>query len=961
MAEQWSSTKTGVFKWCKGEEQQRVALVQKPDGHLTGNASEVDELLRKARLPVFQMYTDKPEPSWDAFEKRFGKHIPTCQNLCLEPLTVGELRRVLSRMKSSSSPGPDGWRVSELKALPDSLLERLASLLNVIEQTGCWPDALAQGVISLISKGEGSEPNKLRPISVMSVIYRLWVAARLKHIMLWQESWIDDCLHGFRLAHSPADAWWPLALKIEHALLFGEDLSGIALDYSKCFDRVPIDIVFKLARCIGMPWQILTPLRSMYANLKRRFVFAGAIGKSFVSTNGILQGCPLSIIMLNLLVNVWVKAVKSEVPDANPYGFADDTGATAHGTNGHITLQSVMDLTGEYAALTGQALNVDKSAAWATTTAAQSNVQLIKLNGKGMKFVRRKRVLGAHLCFDRHCLENDVARKACEEAIVIAKRIQWTPLSMFERAQLVSSLCNPRALYSYPCLGGSRVQMNSLRSSCVNAFWGAGRKLRAREIVCTLLVKGHRVDPCQYATNSCFQMARRQLASEELGDTFVRVWKAYADGAVRAPGPIGVLWSEIKQIGWSWSEPWCLERPGRPRLHLLWGPDGWWGHQIRDGMRGAEWLSVSRKRKDCVGLDIPGGVDKDATCAVLNSNSTACIQRGCLRSILSGSVRLGERLFRANIWNTPICIFCGQEEETNEHCFWRCPAWDHLRLDPDLPSFHERIALPPCTLQCGIFMRTQEELDYESSLQPIEHERSAEVPLSFVVNETFVDGAVIIWTDGACPRNQCRALRRAGCGIYYGQDHPRNKSFALRGSEQTNNRAELLACVVALEGESRPMQIRTDSQYVIDGVEARRSRGDNNDLWKLMHSTLDHRGPNTYKFVKVRGHAKDIHVRAGLVEPIDKVGNDAADSLAVQGAASHALPEYIVKRCIDRMTRAKSCHRMMLKILDARRRAEQVLKGEVVDEFMADIGDDPWSEPSMNMPMYVPHPRSGEG
>ena len=250
-----------------------------------------------------------------------------------------------------------------MKVLPDSLLERLASLLNVIEQTGCWPDALAQGVISLISKGEGSEPNKLRPISVMSVIYRLWAAARLKHIMLWQESWIDDCLHGFRPAHSPADAWWPLALKIEHALLFGEDLSGIALDYSKCFDRVPIDIVFKLARCIGMPWQILTPLRSMYANLKRRFAFAGAIGEPFVATNGILQGCPLSIIMLNLLVNVWVKAVKSEVPDANPYGFADDTGATAHGTNGHITLQSVMDPTGEYAALTGQTLNVDKNAA----------------------------------------------------------------------------------------------------------------------------------------------------------------------------------------------------------------------------------------------------------------------------------------------------------------------------------------------------------------------------------------------------------------------------------------------------------------------------------------------------------------------------------------------------------------------------------------------------------------------
>ena len=154
--------------------------------------------------------------------------------------------------------------------------------------------------------------------------------------MRWQETWIDDCLHGFRPGHSPADAWWPLALKVEHALLIGEDLSGIALEYSKCFDRIPIDIVFKLAQRLGMPDLITTPLRSMYSCLRRRFVFAGAVGQPFVATNGILQGCPLSIMMLNLLVNIWARAIKVEVPEACPYGFADDTGATARGESGHV-------------------------------------------------------------------------------------------------------------------------------------------------------------------------------------------------------------------------------------------------------------------------------------------------------------------------------------------------------------------------------------------------------------------------------------------------------------------------------------------------------------------------------------------------------------------------------------------------------------------------------------------------
>ncbi len=54
----------------------------------------------------------------------------------------------------------------------------------------------------------------------------------------------------------------------------------------------------------------------------------------FTATNGILQGGPLSIVFLTLLVNVWVKAVHVEVPGGNPYGFADDTGATADGAEG---------------------------------------------------------------------------------------------------------------------------------------------------------------------------------------------------------------------------------------------------------------------------------------------------------------------------------------------------------------------------------------------------------------------------------------------------------------------------------------------------------------------------------------------------------------------------------------------------------------------------------------------------
>eukprot|EP00973_Karenia_brevis_P032062 4423806-Karenia_brevis.AAC.1 len=73
------------------------------------------------------------------------------------------------------------------------------------------------------------------------------------------------------------------------------------------------------------------------------------------------------------------------------------------------------------------------------------------------------------------------------------------------------------------------------------------------------------------------------------------------------------------------------------------------------------------------------------------------------------------------------------------------------------------------------------------------------------------DGRVVVFTDGACQCNQFRYLRRAGAGAYWGKSHPLNLSEAVAGDQQTNNRAELLAVLRAVQLDNRPLEIRTDS------------------------------------------------------------------------------------------------------------------------------------------------------
>ena len=116
---------------------------------------------------------------------------------------------------------------------------------------------------------------------------------------------------------------------------------------------------------MGMDPKILGGLRGMYKSLKRAFKVGQHIGETFASTNGILQDCPMSVLLLNMFVEVWSRAVAAEAgPQCRPQAYADDIGATAPSKK---DIDVVCLITETYARLTGMSINVAKSCVWGTT------------------------------------------------------------------------------------------------------------------------------------------------------------------------------------------------------------------------------------------------------------------------------------------------------------------------------------------------------------------------------------------------------------------------------------------------------------------------------------------------------------------------------------------------------------------------------------------------------------------
>eukprot|EP00973_Karenia_brevis_P072949 10133401-Karenia_brevis.AAC.1 len=102
------------------------------------------------------------------------------------------------------------------------------------------------------------------------------------------------------------------------------------------------------------------PLRGMYKQLDRRFKRGAGIGSPFRATDGIMQGCPLSVILLHLLVAIWLRIVFAEVENSQAQAYADESMALS------IDAHKLQQVSNEFVVLTGQELNVNTSHCWTT-------------------------------------------------------------------------------------------------------------------------------------------------------------------------------------------------------------------------------------------------------------------------------------------------------------------------------------------------------------------------------------------------------------------------------------------------------------------------------------------------------------------------------------------------------------------------------------------------------------------
>ena len=330
--------KYGKLNWRTVREpgEEPIVVVQRADGSLTSNPVEMHNEFQREWLPkVFQRYSHPQSPlrkedgkidrpQFAAFKEKYGQY---CDRVPfpVERTTGQSWYKQMQAMHPSAS-GLDNWSVLELKRLPIWVWDLFALVWesNFEEQQPCIPEWLASASAPVLSKGEGPAPLKQRILTVLPVLYRGWAAQTYRQLLPWQAKWSDEAQRGAKPKCEAPDVVVEVQLDVESALCYDTPLYLASLDYSKYYDYFVWNIMWPLMKYMGIPDRLARFLMYFYLGLKRYFKIGAHFSEAWFSSNSLAQGCPLSCMLANLLIAVWMAMLRAQVASIKSTAFLDD-------------------------------------------------------------------------------------------------------------------------------------------------------------------------------------------------------------------------------------------------------------------------------------------------------------------------------------------------------------------------------------------------------------------------------------------------------------------------------------------------------------------------------------------------------------------------------------------------------------------------------------------------------------
>ena len=394
--------------------------------------------------------------------------------------SIDQFKLALTGTKKRNMRGSCKFSTIELQRIPDSLLDTLIKIFTAIENGQPWPKQWMTAFVVFLPKvDEAKAPSELRPITVISKIYRVWARMHALQIISWASQNVVPFIGGGIRDVNPQELMTYIQFAIESHSTSFQSLQGLVLDIQKAFNNLHRAILENIFRKLGIPEWIIVPYRNMMSQVARQLVFPTFVSDGILSTCGVPEGCPLAVLgMLAYTVNLHAWLFSRE-PDVSFYGFADNwsiySGSISCLKSGIRDIEQFCDLM--LLPLAG-----DKSWVWSTSAPGRKALSQIILQGKNVPIRHNEKELGCDMQYTRRPCRH-VFQKRVNTAIDKLRKVPRIPVQKKFKKRLVKGSAMPSCEYGSPLIHASKQELHKLRSEVSKAL-GGGRAGESPYLTC---------------------------------------------------------------------------------------------------------------------------------------------------------------------------------------------------------------------------------------------------------------------------------------------------------------------------------------------------------------------------------------------------------------------------------------------------------------------------------------------